>query len=312
MVKVDKRLHGAYRPRTVAAYTRQFIVFISFASYMQQSQLHSLDLLLAFVECLSYNGLSLATVKNYVSAVKQQFQLYSLPLQQFAHPKLHLMYKSLSIHRPLNIKVKGVIDIPMLRSIMQQCEGMSNAIVYKALFLTAFYSFLRISNFVSETVNSFDYSRQLIRNDIIWGPPGAHIIVKWSKTLQCRDRAQVVQIPSITDESLCPVKALQCLFHINPLPKRAPLICNANGRPLTQYDVRQVLAKISTNLKLPPGHLTFHAFRRSGATLAFNQNVSLQNIQSHGGWRSSAIWHYLNHTSQAAGVVAHTFQSIIQ
>jgi len=80
---------------------------------------------------------------------------------------------------------------------------------------------------------------------------------------------------------------------------------------VTQTHIRSALAKILHLLHLPPGIITFHAFRRSGATLAFNNNVAIQNIQVHGGWASSAIWQYLQSTHQAAGIVARTFQTIV-
>ena len=183
--------------------------------------------------------------------------------------------------------------------------------VYKALFLTAFYSFLRISNFVPVAVAAFDCTRQLTVNNVIWAVPGAHLIIKWSKVLQSRDRLHVVQIPTIKDLVICPVLALSNMLAALKFKGLHPLFCFPNGQPLTQYNVRQALALITNNLSLPKGFITFHSFRRSGATFAFNHNVSLQNIQAHGGWKSSAIWHYLNHTHKAAGVVARTFQKLL-
>ena len=37
------------------------------------------------------------------------------------------------------------------------------------------------------------------------------------------------------------------------------------------------------------GH-SFYTFRRLGATLAFDMDVPLANIMSHGLWRSDAVW----------------------
>ena len=312
MTKVSHRLEQAYRPRTIKAYSTQFRLFLAFSAVMEVSQLHSLDLLLAFIECLSFNNLSVSTIKNYVSAIKQQFQKFNLPLEQFQSQKIVLMYKSLQINRPLKVTIRGVITISILKQIIQQCQSLQFPALYKALFLTAFYSFLRISNFAAETVSQFDVSRNLIRNDVIFSAPGAHIIIRWTKTLQGRDRVQVVQIPEIdSDKQICPVAALRGMFKLYPQSKSSPLFCLPHGEPLSQGRIREALAHITSNLGFPPGFITFHAFRRSGATLAFNNGVNLQNIQVHGGWRSNAIWHYLNQTHKAAGVVARTFQTIL-
>ena len=63
MVKVSQRLKAAHRPRTTRAYDKQFSSFLAFSIVMTRPQLHDLDLLLAFIECLAYNGLSLALLK---------------------------------------------------------------------------------------------------------------------------------------------------------------------------------------------------------------------------------------------------------
>ena len=54
--------------------------------------------------------------------------------------------------------------------------------------------------------------------------------------------------------------------------------------------------------------MTFHSFRRSGATLAFNSNIPLQHIQSHGTWTSDAVWHYIAQDHNASDMVATAFQ----
>ena len=77
------------------------------------------------------------------------------------------------------------------------------------------------------------------------------------------------------------------------------------------YKVRATLATILVNLYLSDKSLGFHAFRRSGASFVFNQNVHLQNIQAHGGWQSDAIWTYLHNTPTAASQVAQTFRATL-
>ena len=44
-------------------------------------------------------------------------------------------------------------------------------------------------------------------------------------------------------------------------------------------------------------------FRRSGASMAFDNNVQFENIKQHGNWQSEAIWHYLKCTPKAASTV---------
>ena len=38
---------------------------------------------------------------------------------------------------------------------------------------------------------------------------------------------------------------------------------------------------------------SFHSFRRSGATLAYNLGIDLEEIKRHGTWRSNAVQSYI-------------------
>ena len=51
--------------------------------------------------------------------------------------------------------------------------------------------------------------------------------------------------------------------------------------------------------------------RRSSVSLAFGNQVPLTDLQTHGGWKSDAIFTYLGHTPKAFSQVALTFQKLI-
>jgi len=289
-------------------YDAQFQLLLAFAAFINIKDIQNLHFILAFIQLLHDNGLSRGTVANYISACKHNFQAFDLNHKVFHHHQVQLLLKSFDINRPLQFKPKGIISIALLQEIINTCSILPFPVLFQAIFLFAYFSFLRISNLAPPTASSFDLTRHLTRGDVIWGPPGAHIIIKWAKSLQLRGQFQVVQIPMLHASVLCPVKALKKYLSLSQVHVNQPLFCNINGSPVTQTHIRNALATILRHLGLPPDQFTFHAFRRSGATLAFNNNVQLQNIQLHGGWRSSAIWAYLNSTHQAAGQVARTFQ----
>ena len=87
-----------------------------------------------------------------------------------------------------------------------------------------------------------------------------------------------------------------------------PVFLTSKGYVINQSQVRKALSAIIEIIQLPRGSLTFHDFRRSGATWALNHNVEMQNLQVHEGWKSQAVWSYLKNTTMAAGVVAKAFQ----
>ena len=75
--------------------------------------------------------------------------------------------------------------------------------------------------------------------------------------------------------------------------------------------VREALKKILVHNNIPLKGHGFHTFRQSGTTLAFDNNVQLQDIMAHGFWKSSSVWTYLENASQAPFIVPSTFARII-
>ena len=68
----------------------------------------------------------------------------------------------------------------------------------------------------------------------------------------------------------------------------------------------QVLASINVDLKLPSNFYTFHAFRRSGASLAYEIDIPVKNIKEHGTWASDCVWRYIRPQADAGSQV-HSF-----
>ena len=114
---------------------------------------------------------------------------------------------------PLNPHIKTIIDVEMLSQLVVQCDRMYMGTIFKAAFII-FSVFLRISNFVLHYIATFDYMKQLARADVIFAPPGAHLIIKWSKTLK---------IPSLGSSNLCPVAALKVMLKLYECDKNSPL-----------------------------------------------------------------------------------------
>ena len=186
--------------------------------------------------------------------------------------------------------------------------------IYKSAILLAFFSFLRISNLVPHTISGYETMKQLSRGDIIFGSPGINLLLKWSKTLQNRDKVKVIKIPSLGKSPLCPVSAIKHLLATTPGSNNSPLFqiqCFHKWVPLTDTRLRKFLAKLLKVLNLASCGYTFHSLRRSGATLAFNLNVPMQDIQSHGTWTSEAVWAYITQDHNAAETVAQSFYSLL-
>ena len=82
-------------------------------------------------------------------------------------------------------------------------------------------------------------------------------------------------------------------------------------RLLIDSRVRKTLAKLNSKLGYYPGYFTFHTFRRSGATLAYNSDIPVQKIKHHGSWTSECVWRYIQQDQTMGEHVASTFAMVL-
>ena len=167
--KAAYRTQAAYRPKTRQAYKRMFVVFMAFCIHIRVL-LHSVDvkILLSFLECLVSNNCTYSMLCNYVSAIKASFVLYDLPHDLLDHPRLKLFLKSVRINRPLTLVPHNIIDLDMLEKISLACESLKSPKVFRAIFLTGFFGFLRLSNLAPHSLATFDYTRHLTGQDLFF------------------------------------------------------------------------------------------------------------------------------------------------
>ena len=81
----------------------------------------------------------------------------------------------------------------------------------------------------------------------------AHLVFKWTKTLQDHRSHHVIQLPKIKNPLLCPVRALKKLLDSKPLPPHHPLFAN-NFPPYTQVIdsyIRDALKRVLTHKTIP-------------------------------------------------------------
>ena len=122
---------------------------------------------------------------------------------------------------------------------------------------------------------------------------------------------KILKIPSLGANPICPVTAVKNLLKITPGSNNSPLFqykAPTKWLPLTDNQVRHHFKSLLSKLNLQNSNLTFDAFCRSGASFAFNLNVPLQDIQSHGTWTSECVWRYKTLDHNASDQVTRNFQ----
>ena len=309
--RVNQRLKEAYRPKTWSAYKAMLITYMAYCEFVHVDfQSPDVVIWLTFIEFLVYNGLKASSINNYISAVKSMFKWFNLKTPVFHHPKVNSMLRAveLSVHRtPLQ---KGIFHIDLFKKLIQACHSFPLSSVFKTIYLFAFFGFFRISNLAPASKLMFDIKMHLCRGDVIVHDEFLIILVKWSKTLQVASKGTYVIIPQLKGSQICPMKAFKTMLLEFPATGNAPLFLGPAG-PITQSQIRSHLQKVLSLLNLNPKHFSFHTFRRSGATLAFNNNVELQHIKKHGTWTSDAVNAYIVTDPLTSTSVATSFQRLL-
>ena len=256
------------------------------------------------------NGFTHGTILTYISSLKQVFKLYNLCYLPFEHEWVRLALRSIARNEVAPVKVKGTFSVENIYNIVSICDTIPEGLIYKCVFLTALFGFLRLSNLVPVSPLKFNILEHLARGDIFFSQTHCTVLVKWSKTLQKSTQFATVQLPILNNSPLCPVAALQLMYHRYPGGKNIPLFSYPQGTSLitlTQSKVRKCLKNIVLSLGLSPDTYPFHTFRRTGASLAFHNSSSIQSIQQQGTWSSEAVWAYIVQDPSHSNEVTSTF-----
>ena len=163
------------------------------------------------------------------------------------------------MHSQLNVKLKSIIDIPLLKRIVELCDFTYVAQIFKALYLLSFYSSMRLSDLVPHTEAQFSPLKHLARSDVILRPEKLILILKRLKTMQTNNQIKLIRVPGIQYSTICPVVAVKKLLDLTPRGSNLPLLqfkVAQDWIPLT--DTRRHFAFILAKLGLSHSGFTFH------------------------------------------------------
>ena len=153
-----------------------------------------------------------------------------------------------------------------------------------ALFLVAFFTFLRKSNLEPDNMRQIS-SKVITRANLVFKSAGANIHVSATKTIQCQHQSLILPIPVIPGSRLCPLLALRCHLAINPGPVSAPLFSVFSGSGLAPITYKQFcvfLSVVLSKLHLDPSLYSPHSFRWGGATFASDCHIPPEIIKLQG------------------------------
>ena len=120
--------------------------------------------IMVFIEYLHQNLISHKVICSYVSSIKSMAVLYNLPSQNFSHPDVNKLLRSISLTFHFSTTPRGLFDIPTLYNISISCDSTDDP------HPTWPYSWLP---YIAPLHNSKKFSKQhhFLRQDVIFGPP---------------------------------------------------------------------------------------------------------------------------------------------
>lgn len=301
----NQRVSSAFRPSTQKNHKYILKLFIGFALALGQNyRLPSVSLIMAFTEHLAATQRTAASVISSISTLKAVLVRNHIPIGNFSAQSVDLQLRSIKINKRTPAVQRPPVRLRDLRLIISHLSQMDYPCHLRVAILLLFTTAFRQSNLAPATARAFDPSRHLLRADVRLASAHVQVREKWSKTRQQITRDRWLAVPRVTGSPLCLHAAITALYWESPT--------NRPGQPLLTFQdgIVMPLSFITKAFKLALARsglshrLTLHSLRRGGARFLQLAGVNTPDIASHGGWRSGAIFRYIDHPTKPAAFSA--------
>lgn len=236
------------------------------------------------------------SVCQYLNIVRILHAEWNLPNPMLKNFHLHATLQGIRRqHGDVTVRKTPITPQMLLHLLRNLNLSIPEEAAVWAAALLMFYSLLRRSNVLLSSAGAFDPSRHLRRCDISFNKEGASIKVRWTKTIQFRQRELCIPLCRLPGHPLCPTTALFLALNnthtaaqAGPaivVPKDGSFIPLTTARFLTL--IRQRLAGVCD-----PSTIAGHSFRRGGASWAYQAGVPVDTIRQLGDWASNAYMSY--------------------
>ena len=146
---------------------------------------------------------------------------------------------------------------------------------------------------------TFDPNKQFQFSDFRLFTWGVLLTVRWSKTIQFRERVVVIPLPRVPGSPLCPYQAIKQAFtftHQAPRDYHAFSWLDHKSLQVQCFTYRAFLDKLRhclNQLGYEAKSYAGHSFRRGGASFAFQAGIPVSLIKMLGDWKPDSVLLYL-------------------
>ena len=253
-----------------------------------------------FGQYLQRSFQSAESVGNYLSGMRTMLALLGLEMPEVKDRQMQMFLTGLK--RTMQYTVKQAAPItPQLLLQMSKVVNYKDKIetIAWTAVLLGFYMFLRKSNLVPDTMDKFDQLQQFRRADAnLLGPGKAMMFkIRWTKTLQFRQRILRVPVLSADNQAICPVFWVHKMLQDNPGVPPDPLFLMQTPQQKLCLSSNQLIYHLRKWLKLigeDDMSYSLHSLRRGGATFAYQSNMEGEMIKLLRGWASDCYKRYID------------------
>ena len=285
--------------RNLATHLTTFLIFTIY--FGLQSFPVSEDVLVVYIQFLSRNFKSVASIKNYVFGIQTISNFNNFPFPDLTIPLFQYQFKGLArslchtTHRASPINPAILLKILQFLDLSDPFQASFWAVV-----LCGFLLFARIGNLLPKS-KKYDHAKQLSRSDVFVAQDAVIFSLKWTKTIQTAERVLQIPLYSNSQSDLCPKFALFNMISVSPGHSQDHLFSYSTSKGLqviTQSVFISFLRKVLSQAGFDASKFSGHSLRRGGASHAFSKGVPSELIKSHGDWKSESYLIYLDFTME--------------
>ena len=170
------------------------------------------------------------------------------------------------------------------------------AVVWVAV-LVGFTLVLRISNLGPTTRADFNPNRNLTRADLQIQNGYPALGIRWSKTVQHRNRVTWAPLLASQTPEICPQYRMRKMYKMIPAKLHEPLFLVRQGNqcfPVTSDQINRILKQWTKQAELVQCNYTGHCLRRGGLNWAHDSKLTSESLQLIGDWKSSVYLRYID------------------
>ena len=239
-------------------------------------------------------------VSNYISGIRTCMALLGLEIPSPQDRQMQMFIQGLK--RVMQHAVKQAAPItPKLLNRMSKVVNYLDQMEMVSWVgtLLGFYMFLRKSNLMPDTMETFNSEQQFRRADInLLGLDRAMMCeIRWSKTIQFKQKILRLPVLPAKNKAICPVFWTHFMLGAIPAEPQDPVLMLKLKDQKVALSANQLIYRIRKWLLLlgeDPSLYSLHSLRRGGAMFAYQSNMEGEMIKLLGDWASDCYKRYVD------------------